>query len=857
MARGVLRIYLGAAPGVGKTYDMLGEGHRLAERGADVVVGLVEDHGRRQTAALVEGLEVVPRRRMIYRGAAFTEMDVDAVLARRPEVALVDELAHTNVPGSRNTKRWQDVEELLAAGIEVVTTLNIQHLESLNDVVAAITGVTQRETVPDEVARRAEQVELVDLTPEALRRRLALGNVYPAEKIDAALANYFREGNLGALRELALLWLADRVDEELERYRSVHGITATWPARERVVVALTGGPESATLVRHAARLAARGAGGELLAVYVTRSDGLAAASPDRVGELRRLVESLGGTFATVVGDDVAEAVLDYARGVNASEIVIGVSRHGRVRALFSRGVGESVIAGSGDIAVQVVPHEQAGRGLRPARTRRGVRRSRQAGGWLLGLALPLALAAGLMRSHSEAVLPVQLMLFLAVTVAVALVGGRWPALFCALWSGLLANWFFTRPYQTLTVSEPANTLALLVFLAVGIAVASVVDGAARRTVDAARARAEADLLAALSTGVLRGEAGLDALLERATETFGTDAAALLQQERRGGDWTVLAAAGTGPPPRRPEDADAVVAAGPGRALVLRGRTLPAADQRLLAVFAVQAAELVDREQLRRTAAEADELAEGNRVRTALLAAVSHDLRTPLAGIKAASSGLRHDAVHLSRKDREELLAAIEESADRLDHLVANLIDLSRLQTGAVRPHRREVSLDGVVAAALVGSAEVAAAPDRVRVDVPEDLPAALADPALVERVVASLVENALRHAGDVRVLGSILRDRVEVRVVDHGPGVPPEQRETMFAAFQRLGDGAAGGVGLGLAVARGLTEAMGASLTAEDTPGGGLTMVLSLPVAGPPAPPELQPPGSEPEPEAAQPRGAA
>ena len=334
-ARGQLRIYLGSAAGVGKTYAMLGEGHRRSERGTDVVVAFVEAHGRPHTAAQIEGLEVLPRRRLAYRGTSFDEMDIDAVIARRPEVALVDEFAHTNVPGSRNEKRWQDVEELLEAGIDVISNVNIQHLASLNDVVEKITGVPQRETVPDAIVRAADQVELVDMTPEALRRRMAHGNIYKAEKIDAALTNYFRIGNLAALRELALLWLADKVDEGLQRYREAHDIRTTWEARERVVVALTGGPEGDTLIRRAARIAARSAGGDLLAVHVTTSDGLTAASPGTLANQRRLTESLGGTYHQIVGDNVPEALLTFARAENATQLVLGVSRRSWLSSLLT------------------------------------------------------------------------------------------------------------------------------------------------------------------------------------------------------------------------------------------------------------------------------------------------------------------------------------------------------------------------------------------------------------------------------------------------------------------------------------------------------------------------------------------
>ncbi|KPM50195.1 histidine kinase, partial [Frankia sp. R43] len=311
--RGTLRIYLGAAPGVGKTYAALDEAHRRAERGTDVVVGFVETHSRPRTTAMLDGLETIPRQIIEYRGGSFTEMDLDAILTRHPDVAFVDELAHTNIPGSRHTKRWHDVQDLLTAGIDVISTVNIQHLESLNDVVETITGVPQRETVPDDVVRRADQVELVDMAPEALRRRMAHGNIYTPEKIDAALANYFRVGNLTALRELALLWLAGKVDDQLDRYRTDHGIAGTWETRERVVVALTGGPEGDTLIRRASRIAARSKGADLLAVHVARSDGLTGADPSALARQRTLTESLGGSYHQVIGDDVPTALLDFAR----------------------------------------------------------------------------------------------------------------------------------------------------------------------------------------------------------------------------------------------------------------------------------------------------------------------------------------------------------------------------------------------------------------------------------------------------------------------------------------------------------------------------------------------------------------
>src|ERR1700742_5246399 len=357
--RGQLRIYLGAAAGVGKTYAMLSEGHRRAERGADVVVAFAETHGRPQTAALIDGLEVIPRKKLPSRGSEWEEMDPDAVLARKPEIALVDELAHTNVPGSRHEKRWQDVAELLDAGIDVISAVNVQHLESVTDVVEQITGVPQRETVPDAVVRAADQVELVDMTAEALRRRMAHGNIYPPEKIDAALTHYFRSGNLAALRELALLWLADKVDEGLQRYRVEHKIQAAWEARERVVVALTGGPEAKTLIRRAARIAARSAGGDLLAVHVTKSDGLTGADPAKLASQRQLAESVGGPHHPVVGGDTPGALPTFARAENATQLVLGASRRSWLSALLTGpGIGARTIRGSGDIDVHIVTHGQ-------------------------------------------------------------------------------------------------------------------------------------------------------------------------------------------------------------------------------------------------------------------------------------------------------------------------------------------------------------------------------------------------------------------------------------------------------------------------------------------------------------------
>ncbi|SDC64566.1 sensor histidine kinase [Actinokineospora iranica] len=822
--RGELRIYLGAAPGVGKTFAMLGEARRRVERGTDVVVGLVETHGREKTAALLEGLEAVPPRRAEHRGHVFAELDLDAVLARAPQVALVDELAHTNVPGSRNAKRWQDVAELLDAGIDVLSTVNVQHLESLNDVVERITGVPQQETVPDEVVRRAEQVELVDITPEALRRRLAHGNVYPARRVDAALANYFRPGNLTALRELALLWVADQVDVALQRYRAEQSITDTWEARERVVVAITGGPESETLIRRGRRIAAR-AGAELMVLTVLRGDGLAGIAPQETARYRTLAEDVGATFHSVVGEDVPTAMLDFAQGVNATQLVIGTSRRSRLARLFDEGIGASVVRRSGPIDVHMVTHEQANSGVRVPVGRSPHRRSRRIAGWVLAVVAPaLATLVGVLL-RDELTLSTDVVDYVLATVVVALVGGLGPALLASVLSALLLNWFFTPPFHTLTIEAPQNVVTLVAMVVVAVLVALVVDRAARRAEQAARARTEAALLASYARTVLTHPYPLARLLEKVRENFALTSVALL--ERTDGQWQRVACVGPGPC-TEPDEADVDIAVTPQVHLSLRGRKLPASDRRVLEAAAGQAL-LALRQQ--RMAAEADlarRRAETTELRTALLSAVGHDLRTPLTSIKAAASSLRATDIELSEQDTEELLATVEESADRLAGLVDNLLDSSRLATGAVAPALRAVTFDEAVSRALAGLDGWSA----VELDVDEDLPPVVGDAGLLERVIANVVDNALRHGGpDVAIRASAHAERVELRVVDHGPGLPRGAAETAFAPFQRLGDrDATPGVGLGLSVAKGFTEAMGGDIRAEDTPGGGLTVVISLPL---------------------------
>ncbi|MCP9271940.1 sensor histidine kinase [Mycolicibacterium arenosum] len=826
--RGELRIYLGAAPGVGKTYAMLGEAHRRRERGTGVVAAVVETHGRKRTAELLDGIELIPPRYIEYRGGTFAELDVPAVIARNPDVVLVDELAHTNTPGSKNPKRWQDVEELLTAGITVISTVNVQHLESLNDVVTQITGIEQQEKVPDDVVRAADQIELVDITPEALRRRLSHGNVYASERIDAALSNYFRQGNLTALRELALLWLADQVDAALAKYRHDHDISDTWEARERVVVAVTGGAESETLVRRASRIASKSSA-ELMVVHVVRGDGLSGVSAPQMGKVRDLTASLGGTLHTVVGDDVASALLDFARDVNATQLVLGTSRRSRWARILDEGIGAATVQESGKIDVHMVTHDEAKRGF----TWESVTpRQQHLMSWLAAGVVPSAICAVtvLLLDRFLGVGGESAIFFIGVLV-VALLGGVAPAALSAVLSGLLLNYFLVEPRYTFTISQPDSAVTIVVLLAVAVAVAALVDGAAKRAREARRASQEAELLALFAGSVLRG-ADLTTLLERVRETYSQRAVSLVRGSPENGQ-AVVACVGDNPCVDV-DTADTIVevARETGGAefwMLMSGKRLAAGDRRVLSAVAKQAAGLVRQRELTEEAGHAEAIAKADELRRSLLSAVSHDLRTPLAAAKAAVSSLRADDVGFSPEDTAELLATVEESVDQLTALVGNLLDSSRLTAGVVRPELRRVYLEEAVHRAIVGIRHTATGPDRIKVEVGDT--AVMADAGLLDRVLVNVIDNAARYAPDgiVRVNAGRVGDRVLINVVDEGPGLRRGTEEQLFEPFQRLGDhDNTSGVGLGLSVAKGFVEAMGGTISATDTPGGGLTVVVEL-----------------------------
>lgn len=830
-SRGELRIYLGAAPGVGKTYAMLNEGRRRRARGTDVVVGFVETYGRRNTAAELRGLELIPRKRMNAGPGDSEEMDVDAVLARRPEVALVDELAHTNTPGSRNEKRWQDVQELLQAGITVISTVNIGHLESLNDVVERITGIRQQETIPDAVVRRAQQVELVDMTPEALRRRLAHGNVYAPEQIDAALANYFRPGNLGALRELALLWVADQVDVALEQYRAKHGITEPWETRERIVVAVTGAPGTEALIRRAARIAGR-AHGELLGVHVRGEEGPLDEPSPALEEHRRLLEEMGGRFHEVAGGDVGAALVDFARAENATQLVLGSTRQSRWGELARGSVINRVVRLSGPIDVHVISEQsrlQPGRRPPAPRRRLSPLPPRRRGlGWLAAVAGVPLLTLVLANLRNTVALPTVLVLFLALVVTTAAIGGSRPAFLAAVGGFLTANWFFTPPFHRLAVADAENGLALATFLGVAALVSHFVDAAAHRSLEAGRARSEAQTLAILAATTTEDDP-LPSLLGHLRDAFGLETAAVLARE--GGGWSVEATAGE-PAPTRPEHATLVEPLPPDGMLAVVGHGLAAEDRPLLKAFAAELASARERRRLRAEANRARQLADANELRSALLQAVSHDLRTPLASIKASVSSLCQNDVEWTAEERAEFLGTIADETDRLISIITNLLDMSRIQAGALQPILQPIGLEEVVPAAVASLGRRA---EVVEVDIDETLPPVRGDAALLERAVANVIGNAVAFtpAGKpVRVEAGAFADRLYLRIVDRGTGIPRSERERVFQPFQRLGDRhRGGGVGLGLAVTRGFVNAIGGTVEIEDTPGGGTTVVITLPVA--------------------------
>jgi two-component system, OmpR family, sensor histidine kinase KdpD len=852
MARGNLRIFLGAAPGSGKTFAMLEEGRRLQLQGTDVVVGAVSVRGRAETAALLADLEPCPSASAASGGAAEEAgLDVAAVLERSPKVVLVDDYASGQGSGTGNTARWQDVAVLLDAGIDVISTLDIRNLDSLSDVIESITGHRVTETVPDAAVRGADQIELVDASPEMLRQRLGEGRIYPRQQdADAALAGDFRTAPLTALRELALLWLAERIDAGLSGYRAVRTVRDGWPARERIVVGLSGQPEGRVLIRRAAKLLSNAAGGELHAVHVRTSTAGSELSAGKELELqRKLTVDAGGVFHAVGGEDAAATLLEVARNLNATQMVLGSSRR-RAAARFRRGTAAAVARDASALDVHLVmreaPSEAGGPGRAPSR----LGRRRELTGFALAAGLPLLLQLALgLLPHRQ--LSTDMLVQLTGIVAVALVGGLWPAVLAAVLAGLIVNYFSVRPIGSLSVIDPENVLALLIFLLVAVSVSLVVDRSARRSKEARRAGAEASILGELSRRAVAEGNSVPAVLEQVREHFQAAGAGLWVRRKaapRTARWQLTEYSGETRPAEM-TDEDIIEQLDETRILTLTGKELSPDDRRLLTAFGSHLLAMLQREELTASQRENLRLAEGNKMRTSILRAVSHDLRTPLAGIKLASSSLRDRNVSFTPGEQQELLATIESGADRLDRLVSNLLDMSRITADSVAPLLAPIYWADVVSEALRGTVS-----ERVRVLLPDNMPPVEADPGMLERVIANLVENALKYApdSDVVIAGAVGGSgnatiggapASELSVVDHGRGIPAEEVLAMFRPFQRADDTTAGtGIGLGLAVARGFTEAMGGVLLAEPTPGGGLTMVIRLPLSTG-APPATSPRG--------------
>ena len=822
MQRGVLRVYLGSAPGVGKTFRMLDEGWRRRERGTDVVVAYVETHGRALTDAQLRDLEVIPRARHEYRGAMLEEMDLDAVLARHPAVALVDELAHTNVTGSTHEKRWQDVDVLLDAGIDVITTVNIQHLESVNDVVEKITGIHQQETIPDAIVRRAEQIEIVDVTPEALRRRMAHGNIYAADKIDASLSNYFRVGNLSALRELALLWLADRVEDSLQRYLDDHAIDQTWETRERLIVGITGTATDADLLRRAARIASR-TGAELFAVHIVKSDEMHHLPTD-TSEARELVEEFEGKFQEVVDDDIATALVSFARSERGTQIVLGASRP-RPFWRPANGVVEKVLRRARDLDVHII----AVGGERPPHVHQ--RRQTKRVTWprqilatiVMSLVLPL-LTIVMSQIRSSLSPSTVFLVYLVAILALGTWAGVIVGVLSAIFASGLENYFFVKPLHTLEVARPDDVVAIVAFLLFAVAASVFVNRFAQSTHEADRARSEAQILAGAAASVASSHEALQPLLESLRTVFAASSVALVVE--REGQWVSDLVSG---------EAIDVFETGSffeiddEHRLYVIGATLSDQDNQLVSAFARRVAAGLRSQIIARDATQLQEIAEAESLRLALFRTASKELLGPLEKVRANTSLLAGSHERRSLDERNALLAGIDSQVRQLTRLVVNLIDAGRLEAGEVSVHPESVLLN----AALTNVVNNIDTRGRiVECDVPSDLPALRTDPILLQRVIGNIVSNACRFGPadkPVTIKVGVVGDYVQLLVVDQGPGMPVALREAVLAPFDRL-RGAQLNAGLNLTVASGFTQLLGGRLLFEDTPGGGLTVAVDLPM---------------------------
>jgi len=819
MPRGRLRIYIAAASGAGTTYAMLDEALRRRSRGTDVMVGCVDTGGRPTTTAMLQ--ELVGDAALPWPPEA---LSVGGIRARRPAVVLVDDLGAPNPPTSGNSARWQDVDELLENGIDVITTVTVQHIESLADTVRKIVGTVPPVLVPDSFLARADQIELIDISPEAIRRRIAHGNVFDrdAGPEDSEL---FNSEAFALLRILLLQWMIDRL--------SVTSPAALPQAdvRERVVVGISGAPSGDAVVRRAARLAQRSRAA-LVGVHVHRPG--EATPPLLLERTRSLVAELGGTFREIEGNEVPEALLAFAEIEGATQLVIGTpdrrARWSRHQSVLGRIARRTTSVDVHVVSREKASDEAAGRKPHNAPTVRSSPRRIAAGTG--GAVLLAALTALFVSLRDDIDVSTALGIYLLVVVGIAALGGRLAGIVSAVAAPLIANWFLIEPYRTLRINDPENLTELLVFVTVALIVSTFVSVAAARAADAEQAREEATNLARLA-----GSGGPDALqvvVDHLCTTFSLDGVAVIEQIDGRSDLIVTSGSN---PPTNPAEADFSEPISDSVVVAARGRALTVDEHRVMHVFFGQIAKLVEQHHVAELAAEAEAFARADELRTAILRAVSHDLRSPLAAIKASASSLRQSDVEWPEEIRNDFLASIEDETDRLTTIVSNLLDMGRLQAGAVRPAFRPVPLEEVLPAAVHSIGARGASVDLV---IPGELPDALADPALLERVLANIIANAVEfspHGERVRVSAVQYRRDLQIYVVDHGPGIRPADRATVLQPFHRLSDSqSSSGVGLGLAIADGLTTAMGGHLELRDTPNGGLTVMISLAMA------DLQPP---------------
>jgi two-component system, OmpR family, sensor histidine kinase KdpD len=867
--RGRLKIFLGAAPGVGKTYEMLLSAQAKLREGVDVVVGVVEPHGRRETEALLEGLEITPRQQIEYKGHLLAEMDLDAILKRRPQLVLVDELAHTNAPGCRHPKRYLDVEELIAAGIDVFATLNIQHVESLNDVVARITRIRVRETVPDSVLDQADDIEVIDLSPEDLIKRLHEGKVYVPQQAERAVRHFFSTGNLTALRELALRRTAQRVDEQLLSHMREHAIAGPWPAGERLLVCVSEAPSTAGLIRYARRVADR-LRVPWTAIYVetARTQRLSNAERDRIADHLRLAERLGGSTITISGRSIADELIAYAGANNITQIVIGKSARSRWFELVHGSVVRELMRKSGQISLHVISGDnEEPLPAKSVATRPSAETVRPEPYLGSAVAVAIALGISLFLQKFVAVQSISLV-FLTAVLASAIAWGLLPSLFACVLSLLAYNFFFLPPLYTFTIGDPENVVALFFFLVVAVIVSNLT-AATRTQVVTARARAKTTAELYAFSRKVAGIGALDDLLWATAYQI----ASMLQVRTvllmPGRDGEGLEVASGYPPEDLLDQADMAAArwtwehnraAGRGadtlpggKRLFLPLRTgsgpvgvigidrdapgplLTPDGRRLLDALADQAAVAIERISLARGLDEARVSAETERLRAALLTSISHDLRTPLASILGAVSSLRSFPEKYGAAEREELLATMQDEAERLNRFVANLLDMTRLESGAIELKLDLIDVGEIIGAALQRAAGVLTR-HHVEVVVAPELPMLRLDAVLFEQVLFNLLDNAAKYSApgsriDIRATRD--GELVEIEVVDEGPGIPPNDLERIFDKFYRVQaqDRRRAGTGLGLAICRGFVEALGGWIVARNRRDrSGAVLTIRMPV---------------------------